>query len=80
MAGVHLAAAAEAMCLAAKVGLEPETMFKIISTAAGASTMFVQKAPQWLSGSWESGKTADDVVRELVSCFFFGVRVRLFEM
>lgn len=67
MAGVHLAAAAEAMCLAAKVGLDANTMFEIISTAAGASKMFVEKAPMWLSGEWTSGKTIDDVIVELVS-------------
>ncbi|CZR58107.1 related to 3-hydroxyisobutyrate dehydrogenase, mitochondrial precursor [Phialocephala subalpina] len=65
MAGVHLAAAAEAMCLGAKVGLDSKTMFAIISTAAGASKMFVEKAPMWLSGEWTSGKTIDDVVAEL---------------
>ncbi|KUJ15291.1 uncharacterized protein LY89DRAFT_648509 [Mollisia scopiformis] len=65
MAGVHLAAAAEAMCLAAKVGLDAKTMFEIISTAAGASKMFVKKAPLWLSGEWKSGKTVDDVIAEL---------------
>ncbi len=68
MAGVHLAAAAEAMCLAARVGLDCQTMFEIISTAAGASKMLVEKTPMWLSGEWTSGKTIDDVVAELV-CF-----------
>lgn len=67
MAGVHLAAAAEAMSLAAKVGLDAKTMFEIISTAAGASKQFVGKAPMWLSGEWTSGKTIDDVLAELVS-------------
>ncbi|KAE8452492.1 hypothetical protein EG329_000394 [Mollisiaceae sp. DMI_Dod_QoI] len=65
MAGVHLAAAAEAMCLAARVGLDCQTMFEIISTAAGASKMLVEKTPMWLSGEWTSGKTIDDVVAEL---------------
>lgn len=71
MAGVHLAAAAEAMCLAAKVGLDAKTMYEIISTAAGASKIFVEKAPMWLSGEWTSGKTIDDVLAELVSPAYF---------
>lgn len=66
MAGVHLAAAAEAMCLGAKVGLDTEKLQEIISTAAGTSWMFVDRAPQMLSGNWSSKKTIDDVVAELV--------------
>jgi 3-hydroxyisobutyrate dehydrogenase len=71
LAGVHLAAAAEAMSLAAKVGLDAKTMYEIISTAAGASKQFVEKAPMWLSGEWTSGKSIDDVLAELVSLLYF---------
>jgi 3-hydroxyisobutyrate dehydrogenase len=67
MAGVHLAAAVEAMSLGMKVGLEPNKLYEIVSTAAGSSFMFVNRIPQLLSGNWTSKKTVDDVVAELVS-------------
>lgn len=69
MAGVHLAAAAEAMSLGAKVGLDTKQLFEIISTAAGSSWMFKDAAPQMLSGAWTSKRTVDDVIAELVSSF-----------
>lgn len=69
MAGVHLAAAAEAMSLGMKVGLEPNKLYEIISTAAGTSSMFVNRTPQLLSGKWTSKKTVDEVIAELVSLF-----------
>ncbi|KAH9220032.1 NAD binding domain of 6-phosphogluconate dehydrogenase-domain-containing protein [Leptodontidium sp. 2 PMI_412] len=64
MAGVHLAAAAEAMSLGVRVGLEPKKLFEIIATAAGSSAMFVEGATQLLSGVWEGGNV-DDVIRDL---------------
>ncbi|KAL2069844.1 hypothetical protein VTL71DRAFT_14523 [Oculimacula yallundae] len=64
MAGVHLAAAAEAMSLGKKVGLEPKKLFEIISTAAGSSAMFVEGTKQLLSGSW-TGRSVDDVISEM---------------
>ncbi|KAK0103630.1 hypothetical protein ONS95_005642 [Cadophora gregata] len=65
MAGVHLAAAAEAMSLGVKVGLEAKKLFEIISTAAGSSAMFVEGATQLLSGVWKEGSSVDDVIAEL---------------
>ena len=67
MSGVHLAAAAEAMSLGAKVGLDTKTLYEIISTAAGTSWMFVDRAPQMLSGKWTTKRTIETVVAELVS-------------
>lgn len=65
MAGVHLAAAAEAMSLGVKVGLEAKKLFEIISTAAGSSSMFVEATMQLLSGVWKEGSSVDDVIAEL---------------
>jgi len=67
MSAVHLAAAAEAMSLGVKVGLEAEKLYEIIATAAGSSKMFVDRTPQLLSGKWTAGRTVDDVIAELVS-------------
>ena len=70
MTGVHLLAAAEAMSLGSQVGLETKQLFEIISGAAGASWIFVDRIPQLLSGKWTSKKTLNDVVSELVSLGF----------
>jgi len=67
MVGVHLAAAAEAMSLGVKVGLEPTKLFEIISTAAGSSWMFVNRTPQLLNGKWTSTKSVNDVIADLVN-------------
>ena len=67
MTGVHLAAAAEAMALGVKVGLDAVKLFEIISTAAGSSAVFVDRTPQWLSGNWNTKKTVDEVIAELVN-------------
>lgn len=66
MAGVHLVAAAEAMSLGSRVGLDLTQLYEIISTAAGASWMFVDRVPQMMSGKWTSTKTVEDVLAELV--------------
>jgi 3-hydroxyisobutyrate dehydrogenase len=82
MAGVHLVASAEAMCLGAKVGLDMTQLFEIISTAAGTSWMFVDRVPKLLMGKWTSEKTVRQVVCELVSCvrtFIFSLFGRMNE-
>lgn len=66
MAAVHLAAAAEAMTLGAKVGLDTKQLQEIIATAAGTSWMFVDRAPQMVSGKWQTRRTVEDVISELV--------------
>jgi 3-hydroxyisobutyrate dehydrogenase len=67
MAGVHIAAAAEAMSLGVKVGLEPNQLYGIIAGAAGNSFMFSNATPQLLSGKWTSTKTVDDIIALMVS-------------
>ncbi len=66
MAGVHLAAAAEAISLGAKVGLDTKQLFEIISGAAGNSFMFKDRIPTLLSGEWKEKKTINDVIADLV--------------
>ncbi|KIM94756.1 hypothetical protein OIDMADRAFT_45668 [Oidiodendron maius Zn] len=65
MAGLHLAAAAEAMSLGVKVGLDTEQLYEIISSAAGTSWIFLDRVPQILSGKWESKKAVEEVATEL---------------
>ncbi|CZT45929.1 related to 3-hydroxyisobutyrate dehydrogenase, mitochondrial precursor [Rhynchosporium secalis] len=76
MAGVHLAAAAEAMSLGRKVGLEPKKLFEIISGAAGSSAMFVEGTMQLLSGVWKEGRSVDDVIAELTEALEEAHKIR----
>jgi 3-hydroxyisobutyrate dehydrogenase len=66
MAGVHMAAAAEAMSLGARVGLDQATMYEIIKGAAGSSWIFRDRTPQLLSGKWTSTKSVESTIVDLV--------------
>lgn len=61
LAGVHLAAAGEAMALAIRAGADPRTVYEVISGAAGASWMFNDRVPRFLDG--------DDTPRSAVNIF-----------
>lgn len=51
LAGVHICAAAEALSLAAKAGLDVEQMYEIVIGAAGNSWMFQDRGQRMLQGS-----------------------------
>ena len=65
LAGVHIAAAAEAMALAAKVGLDTQTVFDVISDSAGASWMFKNRVPHMLEGDYTPHSALDIFVKDL---------------
>jgi len=48
LAGVHIAAAAEAMALAARVGLDTRQAFEVFLTCGGSSFMFENRVPHML--------------------------------
>jgi 3-hydroxyisobutyrate dehydrogenase-like beta-hydroxyacid dehydrogenase len=50
LAGVHIAAAAEAMALGIRAGANPQTLFDVITTSAGNSWMFQNRVPHILAG------------------------------
>lgn len=50
--GIYLAASAEAMGFTEAVGLDTNTMYSIISEAAGSSAQFVHAVPQMRKPSW----------------------------
>jgi len=52
LAGVHIAAAAEAMSLGIKSGLEPDAIYDVITNSAGCSWMFENRVPRILSGDY----------------------------
>jgi 3-hydroxyisobutyrate dehydrogenase len=63
LAGVNLAAACEAMALAIKLGLDPQTMFEVISASSGASWMFSDRIPRVLVGDY-APRAAVDILRK----------------
>lgn len=52
LAGINLAAAAEAMALAAKVGLDPKLVFDVVHASSGASWIFADRMLRALDGDY----------------------------
>ncbi|KAG8419426.1 hypothetical protein J3458_004292 [Metarhizium acridum] len=67
LTGLHAAAAAEAMGLAAKAGQNTQVTFDIISNAAGTSSAFETRVPHMLSGDWKSQATWQPTLNSLKS-------------
>lgn len=68
-AGVHLATSVEAMGFTEAVGLDTNTMYDIISKAAGSNTQFVDCVPKMVKPSWSlrDVPTAESIKTRLVS-------------
>jgi 3-hydroxyisobutyrate dehydrogenase-like beta-hydroxyacid dehydrogenase len=65
---VNVAALAEMMPMAVKLGLDPEQIGKVINSGtarSGASEFFI---PQMLDGNFDYGFTMEDAYKDLVSC------------
>lgn len=67
LAGVHIAATAEAMGLAATLGLNTRQVYKVITHAAGNSWMFENRAPHMLDNDWTPYSALDIFVKDMVS-------------
>jgi putative dehydrogenase len=50
LAGVHIAAAAEALALGIRAGADPNTLFEVIGASAGSSWMWQNRVPHILAG------------------------------
>lgn len=61
LVGIHNVAAAEAMVLAIKSGLDPEQVVKVIGDGAGSSRMFQVRAPMMASGDYSNAMMKVDV-------------------
>ncbi len=64
-AGTHLAVAAEVMALGAKAGLAPQTVFDVISGAAGRSWMFENRVPHMLDDDYTPQSAVEIFVKDL---------------
>lgn len=65
LAGVHIAAAAEAMAFAARLGLDTRRAFEILGSAAAWSWMFENRVPQMLDADWTPHSALAIFVKDL---------------
>lgn len=65
LAGVHIAAAAEAMALGIRAGVDARTLYDIVVTAAGNSWMFENRMPHVLEGDDTPASAVDIFVKDL---------------
>jgi 3-hydroxyisobutyrate dehydrogenase len=65
LAGVHIAAAAEAVALGLKAGVDPATLYDVISNSAGSSWMFQNRVPHILAGDYEPLSAVSIFVKDL---------------
>ena len=65
LAGVHIAAAAEAMALGLRAGVDPDALYEVISNSAGSSWMFQNRVPHILRGDYAPLSAVDIFVKDL---------------
>jgi len=65
LAGVHIAAAAEAMALGLREGVDPDALFEVITHSAGNSWMFENRVPHILKGDYTPLSAVDIFVKDL---------------
>ena len=65
LAGVHIAAAGEAIALAAKQGLDLRKVYEVITGSAGNSWMFENRIPHVLDGDYVPRSAIDIFVKDL---------------
>lgn len=65
LAGVHIAAAAEALTLAAKLGLDLQTVFDVIRVSAGSSWMFENRGPHIVDGDYTPRSAVNIFVKDM---------------
>jgi putative dehydrogenase len=65
LAGVHIAAACEAMALAAKQGLDLPKVYEVITASAGNSWMFENRVPHILAGDYTPLSAVEIFVKDL---------------
>ena len=65
LAGVHIAAAGEAMALGIRAGADPQTLFDVISSSAGSSWMWQNRMPHVLAGDDTPHSAVNIFVKDL---------------
>jgi L-threonate 2-dehydrogenase len=65
LAGIHIAAAAEAMALGLREGVDPDALYDVITHSAGNSWMFENRVPHILAGDYTPLSAVDIFVKDL---------------
>ncbi len=65
LAGVHIAAASEAIAFAARQGLDIRRVYEVITASAGNSWMFENRVPHVLEGDYTARSAVDIFVKDL---------------
>jgi 3-hydroxyisobutyrate dehydrogenase len=65
LAGVHIAAACEAVSFAARLGLDLPAVYKVITASAGNSWMFENRVPHILEGDYAPRSAIDIFTKDL---------------
>jgi L-threonate 2-dehydrogenase len=65
LAGVHIAAAAEALALGLREGVDPKALYEVITNSAGNSWMFENRAPHILANDYTPLSAVDIFVKDL---------------
>ena len=67
LAGIHIAASAEAMGLAARMGLNTQSVFEAVNTSSSWSWMFENRVEHMLRDDWTPKSALDIFVKDMVS-------------
>jgi 3-hydroxyisobutyrate dehydrogenase len=65
LAGVHIAASAEAMALGIRAGADPNVLYEVITNSAGSSWMFQNRVPHILAGDYTPLSAVNIFVKDL---------------
>jgi putative dehydrogenase len=65
LAGVHIAAASEAIAFAAKQGLDLQKVYEVITASAGNSWMFENRMPHVIAGDYKPRSAVEIFVKDL---------------
>jgi putative dehydrogenase len=65
LAGVHIAAACEAMALGMRAGADPRALYEVISNSAGSSWMFQNRVPHILEGDYTPLSAVNIFIKDL---------------
>jgi 3-hydroxyisobutyrate dehydrogenase len=65
LAGVHIAAACEAMALGLRAGADPQQLYDVICNSAGSSWMFQNRVPHILAGDYRPLSAVNIFVKDL---------------
>lgn len=76
LAGVHIAASAEAIALGVRAGADPAVLHEVISNSAGGSWMFNNRVPHMIEGDYTPLSALNIFVKDLGIVLDYGREVR----